>query len=157
MSEDLNPEPIIDGVVAWVRDVLPEIGEDSAYDYVPEGKAGALPDVVAEVGRIRMATNDPAFPFSSIQQRYITIYEVALSIMVDNDDSKAAAATLRDFARRLGASLMRSGGNLGGRVPFVSPFFTFDFTRPFVRYQDGTKGREVTMDMSIGQLVEVPS
>lgn len=140
-------------VIAWVRDTITEL--EGAYEYVPAGKTQALPDVVGDVGTIEVAVDDQRFPFASIQQRYIAIFSISLSFMVDNGDAEAAAALLRDMARRLSASLLSTGGTLGGRVPMVSPTFSFDFTRPYVRYEDGTKGREMTMDLAVGELVEV--
>lgn len=142
----------VHGVVAWCKATLTELEGD--YAFIPAGKTKSLPDVVADVGTIETTVDDPRFPFQSIQQRFLAVYAVSLSIMVDNTDEEAAADLLRDMAQRLATSLLRTGGNLGGRVPFVSPFFTFDFTRPFVRYQDGTKGRELTMDVAVGELVE---
>ena len=76
-----------------------------------------------------------------------------MSFMVDNALTDQAAAQLRDFEARLLESVLKDA-TLGGRVPIASPQMEFDFTAPFVEYEDGTKGREMTMTIAVGHLVE---
>ena len=139
-------------IVEWARAVLPEL--TAAYDHVPLGKTNALPDLVAELRTtgVGMGGTD-RFRFWEIQQRAIYFCEFVLSFMVDNDAPEVAAETLRDFENRL---LMAVVGDptLGARVPFASPLVEFDFTSPFVEYEDGTRGREMTMTIAVGELVE---
>ena len=132
--------------------VLPELV--ATYDHVPSYKPGGLPDVVVEAARTGL--DDIAatrFRFWRIQQRSVYYVEASLSFMVDNADTAAAAAQLRDFEARLFASVI-GDATLGGRVPIASPVVEFDFTSPFVEYEDGTKGREMTMTIAVGDLVE---
>lgn len=149
---NMDTGTITDGVLAWARETVPEL--TGGYSYVPAAKDQALPDVVVELNGLETVVNDPRFPFEAIQQRIIFAHSIGLSFMVDNTDPEAAAETLRRWADVLSASLL-AGGTLEGKVPFVSPLFRWDFTRPFVRYQDGTTGREATLAITVGDLVEV--
>lgn len=148
----MTPEAATQALVAWATSVLPEL--QGAYDHSPDMKPEALPDLVVEVQRSE-TTLDGAQRFADrrLQQRLIEAHDFALSIMVNNDDPQVAAAQLRDFGHRL-AVAWRSSQTLGGRVPIRDPFCQIDYTTPFVEYEDGTKGRELTMLVAVGDLVE---
>jgi len=111
--------------------------------------------VVVETIEKETAINDDRFPMRGIQQRWIKVWSLLISIMVDNGDPQAAADQLYEYADMLEAALMEDG-TLGGRVPFVSPFYNFDFQSPFVEYPDGTRGRAMDMTLLVGELVEAP-
>lgn len=147
-----DTQDILDGVRDWVLDVL---DITSGYSYVPATKPLALPDVVVDLTDKSITRQDAKFPMRHLQQGWLRIWDVTASIMVDNSDPEAAAETLNTYADQLEASLM-GDGSLGSRVPFVSPYFTFDFSAPFVQYHDGTKGREMSVGLSVGELVEAP-
>lgn len=140
-------------LVEWARETLPEL--QAVYDHVPATKSDGLPDMVAEVARtgVDMGGSE-RFRFWDIQQRAIYFVEAELSFMVDNSDTAAAATQLRDFENRLLMGVMEDP-TLGKRVPFASPLVSFDFTSPFVEYEDGTRGREMTMTLAVGDVVEV--
>jgi hypothetical protein len=142
-------------VADWAQEVLPELV--GAYVELPGEKNLGLPDVIVEIQRsgVREGGGD-AFRRWSIQQALLYVADMELSFMVDNSDYSAAAAQLRDFEARLLTSVM-SDQTLGGRVPFVSPLVEFDFTGPYVEYEDGTKGREMRMTLAVGDLVEATS
>lgn len=148
----MNSELAVQGLMEWSQSVLPELV--GAYDHVPAVKPQGLPDVVVEAGRsgIQMAP-DTRFRYWDLQQAAIYFVEGSLSFMVDNSDPAAAAAQLRDFETRLRDSVLQDA-TLGGRVTMASPLMEFDFTSPFVEYGDGTKGREMTMTIAVGDLVE---
>jgi hypothetical protein len=93
------------------------------------------------------------FPKAQIEQALLMVYTMQLSFMVDNGDPQAAARLLRDLSDRLLDAAL-DDGTLGGRVPFVSPSISFDFSTPYVEYEDGTFGREMTMSLSVGGLVQ---
>jgi hypothetical protein len=136
--------------VEWAREVNPEIV--SGFDHEVDFKTG-LPDVIATLDDSSVRVGDANFPFSSIQQRFVATWSITLSFMVDDSDPDAADALLKTFANRLKASALQDG-TLGGRVPFISRLMSFDYTNPFVEYQDGTRGREMTMQLTVGELVE---
>lgn len=148
----MNAQHVSESVVAWVRETIPELV--SGYPFIPTMAEGALPDVVAEVEREAVLPEDPRFPQLRIQQVWIHVFDVGVSLMVDNSDPASAAETLRGYAEALTASLLRDV-TLGGRVDFSSPFFDFDYTGPFVERPDGVRGRELTMTMAVGEPVEV--
>ena len=148
----MNSEQAVQRLKEWIAEVLPELL--AIYDHVPAMKPGGLPDCVVESARTGL--DDLAatrFRFWRIQQRNVYYVEASISFMVDNADTEAAAAQLRDFESRLLRSVLEDA-TLGGRVPIASPIVEFDFTAPFVEYEDGTKGREMTMTIAVGDLVE---
>lgn len=150
----MNVEVLPSALVDWASEVLPELA--AGYDFVPASKPDPLPDVIVEVVRTAVAANGAEhFPFWQLQQRHVEVYECSLAFMVDNIDPSAAATQLRNFRDRLRDRAL-ADETLGGRVPFRSPFISFDFSPPFVEYEDGTKGREMTMTLTVGDLVEVP-
>lgn len=144
---------VVTDAVAWASEVLTEL--QGGYDYVTDQKSQALPDVMGELIDSRAVLSDQLnFPGLAIQQAVLRVFRVTLSFMVDNSDPAAASAVLRDFADRLGVSLMEDG-TLSGRVFAASPLAVFDFSRPFVEYEDGTRGREMTMNIAVAELQEV--
>jgi hypothetical protein len=149
----MDQQAVIDGVLTWAREAVPDL--QGGYDYEPSAKTQSLPDIVATLSTVEVVVDDPRFRLTNVQQALITAYGVNLSIMVDNGEPQAAAQSLRGWCDALAASLL-ADSTLGGRVPFASPLIIFDYTRPFVRYQDGTKGREVAVEMVVGELVEAP-
>lgn len=148
----MTSEEIVLGVCSWLMEANPELTH--AYAYAPMMKESALPDVVVELDIVTLEVGDAAFPLRDIQQRFLTRWQMTVSFMVLNEDPSGAATQLRTFADRCVDEIL-ADSTLRGRVPFVSPFVTFDYTPPFVEYADGTRGREMTMSLSVGELVEV--
>jgi hypothetical protein len=136
-----------------VNDVIPELV--GTYPYVPHEKPAGLPDVVGELTTVELeADGGSIFPYYQLQQRAVIVFTVDLSIMVNNENPQTAAQQLRDFEQRLRTDLAAEP-NLRGSVPFRSPRCSADFTPPFVEYEDGTKGREMTFTVTVGDLAEV--
>lgn len=154
-TDDVNA-----AVLDWMRETLPDL--KTGYDHIPEGKDaarasfgdGSLPDVIVDVAETTDGQDFPEFPYAQLQQAWVRVWRVSFSIMADNEIPADAAKQLRDFADQL-RSTIAGDGNLGDRVQFASPIMSFDFTQPFVRYDDGTKGREVVGTMAVGELVDV--
>lgn len=151
----MTNDQIIAAVIDWFRDGLPWLEHD--YDYVPAAKPGAIPDIIVDVesDEENFGAQFAEFPFAQIQQVSLRVHRLGFSIMDDNSDPQAAAQRLRGIPDEL-RPLLRRDATLGGRLEprtMASPFISFDFTQPFVRYEDGTKGREVVGSMSVGQLV----
>lgn len=150
----MTTQDVLDGVNTWIVDVCtPAI--IGTYTYLPASKTEALPDVVTEVLDIRMVVDDANFPFYQLQQRWVKMWQIQSSFGVDNLTPDAAAEQLQGYADQLDAAI-RGDSSLGGRVPFISPFYSFDFTAPFVEYNDGTRFREMNMQIAVGELVEAP-
>lgn len=148
----MTNEQIIDGVVTWARATCSELQSD--YNYIPAQKSEALPDVVAEIEREEVTARDPDFVRLDLQNVWLRIFRCALSIMVDNSDPEAAALLLRAMGEKLTLSLL-DDATLGEQVRFASPYFHLDYTQPFVQYEDGTVGREMTLRLSVAEPVSV--
>lgn len=142
---------LADAVLAWARESVPSLEDGYSYTVSMKNK---LPDVVVEFADQAVRLADGEFPFADLQQTMIVRTDFILSFMVDNTDPENAATQLRSFADALLLSILQDG-TLGSRVPFVSPYVTFDYTPPFVQYADGTEGREMTMTLSVADPVEV--
>ncbi len=149
----MNAQEVCEAVGEWVgAESNPTI--NVTYPYLPSVKA-QLPDAVVELAGRELTREDDRFPHFTIQQAWVTTFSLAVSIMVENTNPPAAAEQLYDYSDQLQSALV-SDSTLGGRVPFASPYLTFDFTAPFVEYPDGTRGREMNMTMYVGELVEAP-
>jgi hypothetical protein len=142
----MTAEQAVDALLAWVDDTLPDI--IGTYDHVPAFKNQSLPDCVCEMLVIESTPESPDFPMNAIEQVHLLIYRCALSFMVDNATPASAAATLRSFADTLGAEVLKDA-TLGDRVEMASSNFTFDFVPALVQYEDGTRGRELTMNIAV--------
>jgi hypothetical protein len=147
----MTSDEIAGGVVEWARAILPALL--AGYDYTVSMK-DRLPDVVVDFTGVGVRRVDADFPYADLQQTLVVRHDLMLSFMVDNTEPASAAGQLRSFADALLLSILQDG-TLGGRVPFVSPYVTFDYTPPFVQYADGTEGREMTMTLSVADPVEV--
>lgn len=147
---------VIDAVIAWSRDTLPEI--EGAYDYDTGTKEQGLPDVAVEC-TTEGVDRSGLFPIpSQLQQiRAVYAYVCEASFMVgwndpdDPDEQQAAAHKLREFAKAL-KSAIAADGTLGGRVQTVSRFHTFEYRPGHVEFADGTRGREMRMQLVVGEL-----
>lgn len=149
----MDSEAAVTALVAWVPTVIPEVA-GRVYDHVPAAKPLGLPDVVIESARTGIEPGGSGrFAFWQLQQAVIYFVEASVSVMVDNDDTALAARLLRSMEARLLRSVLEDT-TLGQRVPFTSPLVEFDFTGPYVEYEDGTRGREMTMTLAVGDLVE---
>lgn len=146
----MTSEGVCNEVLEWVM-AITDI--DTGYDFIPAQSTGPLPDVIVDVEHVNVVETSDLFPHANIQQAWVRVYTMGVSIMVDNTEPETAAESLRDYADALGASLL-ANGTLGGRVPMVSKRHEFDFTLPFTVRNDGTRGREMTMSMTVAELVE---
>lgn len=150
----METQAVAEQVAEWVVEVCdPEI--QGSYTHLPFEKPQALPDVVCEVLDKGITRDDPRMPWSQLEQTWLRIWQVNVSVMVDNQDPEQASNALSGYSDQLEAALMQDG-TLGGRVQLVSPYHRFDFSTPYVEYQDGMRGREMNLQISVGELVEAP-
>lgn len=157
----MGTDAVNSAVLDWFRDTLPDL--KTGYGHLTERKGdaelaawgtGEFPDVLVDVATTQDGQQFAEFPYAQLQQAWVRIWRIDFSIMVDNVDTIAASKQLRDFTDQL-RSTIAGDGNLGGRVQLASPIMTFDFTQPFVKYADGTRGREVVGTMAVGELIDV--
>lgn len=155
----MNEQECAEAVVAWSRAVIGELNEGRPYLTQQKTK---LPDVVVDVAEKSIRLADDRFPHMDIQQAALRLFEVEAAFMVHHEDNSATAdkdesEQLRDFGARLEAALI-ADGTLGARVFAASQVgATFNYRLPFVRYGDGTKGRQMTLSFVVADLVPVPS
>lgn len=149
----MNEGQIVNAVVAWVAEIIPEVAPNT-YNHVPTGKVKGLPDVAVDILTNEVKLDDPEFRLISLQQVAVDVRLLALSFMVEAgvDEAGAEAATdlLRTFVDRVKAGLL-ADHTLGRRVPLASPFMVVDYEPAFVEYADGTRGREVTVQVRVGE------
>lgn len=158
-------------VLEWVREVLPPQGSgddpgiESGYDYAVGAKVGPLPDAVVFVERKRVVRSDDVEPFSHLQQVWVRMFDIRASIMVEvrrepgdtPEEIEARAAAAHAMLCGFGAELEVSAfadGTLGGRVDTTLPQTVFDYSQPFVEYEDGTRGRLLAIEMTVCELIE---
>jgi hypothetical protein len=152
----IDTNDLAKAVVAWVLDTCDDIvGE---YHFAPLSKSRGLPDVVVEIETTTTRLTDDRFPQKQLQQAAVRAHTVTASIMVavgDNDDAaQAGAESLRLFGDQLTQSWL-DDDSLGARVPFTSPTegIVVDFVPQFVRYEDGQRGRMMTVTLVVGELI----
>jgi len=148
----MDTNALTTAIIEWAQETVPEL--EAGYTYAPAAKPEPMPDVVATLVRtfVQMG-GEEVFPLWQLQQRLVEGYEYALSFTVDNQDPSLAAEQLRGFRDALVLAVITQP-TLNDRVPFRSPFASFDFDPAFVEYEDGTTGREMTMTLTVGDLLE---
>jgi hypothetical protein len=149
----MTESQIVEAVVAWIAEAIPEVA-DNSYDYIPTGKAKGLPDVAVDIVTSEVKMDDPEFQLLALQQVALQIRRLGMSFMVsagvDEAGARAATLELRTFVDRITAAVL-ADHTLGQRVPIASPFLLVDYEPAFVEYSDGTRGREVTVQMSVAE------
>lgn len=151
MSAATNEQEVVEAVLEWVQEQCPAIA--GAYDYAPADKPQGLPDVVVEVELAQTVTNDERFPYGQLQQILLRVFDVTVSIMVDNSGPQAAATALRGFSATLHEQAL-ADCTLGGRVFLTANQIESDFVPQFVQYEDGTRGRQVVVRLVVAHPVE---
>jgi hypothetical protein len=161
----VNEQEAAEAVAAFVDETLPDL-EGRVSDHVVAGK-GQLPDAVCDVTQKRVQQgDDDLFPFASIQQSWLRIFDVEVSVMtsleLDPGDyaSEEALSTavaeaeqqqLRAFGAALEAAVFAANFKIGSCM--VSPTMLVDYGAPFVEYDDGTRGRQFVWTFSIGEKI----
>lgn len=152
----------------WLMGMLgpTELDPDKAlqvgYPFLPSQK-GALPDVSVEVAQKRLSRGAEErlfFPMRDIEQTFLRVFECQVTFMVEVQSTQSMASDeaeqelLREYGARVEASIL-ADASLGGRLgsAFISPVSLFDYRLPFVQYGDGTRGRQATVVLAVGEQV----
>jgi len=141
-------------VEAWVVATLPALQESRHF---LSGQKTLLPDVMVDVAEKRIATGDERFPFAQIQQAWLRVFELDLLFMVEHHGGEAdkdEQEELRAYGRDLEGSLLEDA-TLGDRVQMASPNAIFNYRLPFVQYADGTRGRQLSVNLAVAELAPV--
>lgn len=144
---------VVEAVVEWVAEIVPAVAENT-YTYLPAGKAKGLPDVAVDIVTSEIVREDQDFQLMALQQVVLHVRRLALSFMVESgvteEQAKGATDTLRSFFDALVAGAL-ADHTLGGRLALASPFLTVDYEPAFVEYADGTRGREMTVQLAVAE------
>lgn len=157
----MNEAQVTTAVVTWAADLL---GIETTYDYPAASLTGPLPDLACEVLHKRISTGSAEtdrFPFAAIQQAWLRVFDCQLSIMVDAgstaDDERTAHQQLYGYGEALEAIM--ADAELDGNLTegcFASPLIDADYSLPFAQRPQGARGRIMTVDLSVAELIEIP-
>lgn len=151
----MNERDVSEQVIAWVLATCPEI--KTGYPYPVASKLGALPDAVAYVTHKRVGPDHQEFPYGELDQYWMRVFNVELSIMVEADsDGQDAHQQLQAIGDTLEQAI-RMDTTLGGRVQMTSEQIEFDYSLPFAEYEDGTRGRMLFCYLTVGELAGQPN
>ncbi len=152
----MTSQEVAEAMVAWARATIPALKADYAY---PAATTGALPDVMAVVQHPRTVRSDPDyFPFELLEQVWLKEWAVELSIGVEQADGEAGAKKAHEALEGYVDALMDAAlddATLGERVPMVSPRIEADLAQPFHARDDGTRVREMYLDLVIAEPFEL--
>jgi hypothetical protein len=154
----IDEKTVAEAVTAWAGDLL-EIPEAQRHPHPISLVQNQMPDLVATVLRRRVVRGDPAFPYSQLEQAWLLLFDVEVSVKVDREDVdpaiKAAHQTLQGYGKALSESA-HADATLGGRVEFVSPAVECDYSAVFEEYEDGTRAQVVIVTLTVGELIDEP-
>jgi hypothetical protein len=135
----------------WAVATLPDL--QGSYDFPTAEKTQPLPDVAIEVNTstTEMSAADPSLQtVFGIEQVIMRTWTVNLLLMVPPEPGDVASEQLANFIDALQGSLI-SDSTLGGRVPWASKESRASLTPPFVQFDDGTRGRAATLELTVGE------
>jgi hypothetical protein len=145
-------QSIVENLVEWAGT---QTGITSEYAYAAGQKTMALPDVAAEIQREAIARADTSLlPTSSIEQVVVRSYVINLMFLVAPDPPDEATNTLTGYVDTLTTAILTDptcGGALGENI-IITPEHQATFTPPFLQFEDGTRGRTCTMELTLAEL-----
>lgn len=142
---------VIQAVEAWAVETVPAL---SSFDHPPEQLSEALPMVLAEVQTNAQADSDQQLPGRfEYQQTLIRTWSIDLIILIDPDPAWTASHTLYGYVDALGQAVTE-GVVLADNV-VMSQFYVANYDPPEVEYGDGTIARQVTVRVTVGEMIGV--
>lgn len=151
----MSPDDTAEALVAWAAAKLPALL--GTYDHEPDERTARFPDAMVAFQGIRYLATQPTgagMQIEQVQQRKTRLYDCHLILTVDPSDADAASDQLLVFADTLGNDAAKDR-TLGNRVAWIAEEFEFSFQPPFVEYDDGTKGRAMTMKLTVADSVAI--
>lgn len=147
----MTTEDMIGAVEAWAVEVIPAL---SSFDHVPEELFASLPIVLAEVQIDSQQDAESQLPGrAQYQQTFIRSWALDLVLLVAPDPPMEATHTLYGYVDALGQAL-REEVVLAPNV-VASQFYAANYDPPEVQLNDGTTARQVTMRVTIGEMIGV--
>lgn len=151
----MNEQQVAEAVRDWARETIPDL--TAGYAYLPAQKT-TLPDVAVDLREKRIVLGpDERFPFSALDQVSLKVFELVLGFLVEAGTGDSADEDETQLLQGYGALLeaaVLDDATLGDRVPMASPFIDIVYDLPFIQYPDGVRGRQMTMNMAVGELIE---
>lgn len=149
----MNDQELAEAVTAWAVEVIEDL--NNPFDYATEEITVRFPTAEFEVGRTQHGRADATrFPFEQIEQVEHKVSECSLMCVVDPLPSRDASETLRGYVALLEAAA-RQDPTLGDRVERIGKDFGFDYDPPYVVFDDGTEGRQVTMNLTVIESLQI--
>jgi hypothetical protein len=147
-----------DAVLDWAVETLPELNA-STYDHATDERTKPFPDVALEVVDVRRGGAPTGIDtrlakIQQVQQIVVRTVDFELILVVDPEDPQVAEDQLKDFVERI-FNALEEDKTLGNRVQWVDDSPRASFRPPFVEFDDGTRGRIVTLFMQAGYKLEV--
>lgn len=147
----MTTEDMIAAVEAWAVGVIPDL---SSFDYVPEELFTALPIVLAEVQIDAVQDAEAQLPGrAQYQQTFIRSWAVDVVLLHNPDPPRDATLALYGYVDALGGAL-REEVVLAPNV-VMSQFYAANYDPPEVQLNDGTTARQVTMRVTVGEMIGV--
>ena len=152
----MTNEQIIDALAGWVAATVPDV-DGKVYKAPPAEKDLGLPDCIVALLVEDPTLDDAQFPMlAGVQQIDGYTLRFGLSFMVQVEPGMAgelaADQLVRSYAEAIKRAVRADDAALGQRELIgVGP--SFDYDPPFVQYQDGTRGREMTCQLAVAQLL----
>jgi hypothetical protein len=154
----IDERTVAEAVTDWAGDLL-EIPEPQRHSHPIALVQNQMPDLVATVLHRRVVSSEPGFPESQLQQAWLQLFDVEISVKVDREDVdpaiQAAHQALQGYGKALSESAL-ADRTLGGRVEFVSPAIACDYSAVFEEYEDGTRAQVVLVTLTVGELIDEP-
>jgi hypothetical protein len=148
---NLTTEQLAITMEEWVAEVVPGF---SRYEHMPTELAKALPMVIGEVVGDEVREGNRDVPnLGPYQQLLVRTRRVTLLLLVPPEPSWTASQALYSAVDLLGAALRRDP-TLGGRVKEASKFYEASYTPPELQHADGTRARQATLTVTVGEQVE---
>lgn len=147
----MNTEPMIEAVEAWVVATIPGI---SSYTHPPESLLAALPMVLAEVVVDQTQDAEQQLPgMAQYQQTIIRSWAVDMILLVNPDPPAEATNILYGYVDAIGQAL-RQEVVLDDNV-LLAQYYLANYDPPEVRANDGTVARQVTIRVTVGEMIGV--
>ncbi len=145
-------------VEAWIVEIIPGM-DGKTYDYHASQKSHPFPDAAIEVDEVRQGDTPRDVGMDDInaapqgwEQAVYRSWTIRVILITDEDPPTEAEANLQEWSDTNQDAVL-SDRTLGGRVQWVSHNVRSGFTPPFVEFEDGARGRMVTVEMLVGAAV----
>lgn len=140
---------IVTAIEEWVDDAIPDVAQ---FDFPPEELTENLPVVIAEISTDEQLNAEANLPgVGQYQQTLVRAWTVDIIILTNPDPPQDATHELYGYLDTL-SGLLRKWVRLGPNV-VLSQFYSASYDPPEVEFADGTKARQVTVRVTVGETI----